>query len=575
MSTTEPVFDPLVISDFHPEEAELRLFHARIIKRGIKPISFGLFITFLFLTISHFLLRPPENSALMAPVAFISSLFYLVIYFVARSYDIPIEYANGIGAIMAGVGLFNSILHLVISNDPLMTTNFMMVILAVAGLFLSGFWFTLIISLAVASWVMILLFQPLPLDYMWIHFSLAMAVTVAIAFLIMRVRWILYRTLASLQLQNKNQELRLRESHLFLEERVRERTAELADLNTILQEEIDRRQEVEEQLIANQKILKKERSQLEIEVANRTSELRKANIELRNAAQLKDEFMANMSHELRTPLNAILGNSEIILERLYGPINERQVGAIQRIEDSGRHLLNLISDILDVSKIEAGKLELNLSPVNIGSLCRNTIAMMRAEAALKKIELSLILDPAVKIVVADGRRVKQVIVNLMGNAIKFTPEGGRVGLIVRGRPEDGLMNIMVWDTGVGIDEKQSQRLFQPFVQLESPLAKEQEGTGLGLALSRKFAELHGGTIGVKSKPGSGSLFIVTLPWTIDTRVNDSAELIIETVTDGEEHRAEYDFLKAMPADPEPTQIFEMITQSPDLESLPPVLEIGD
>ncbi len=573
MSTFEPSADPLATSVFQPNEDELKNSLARIVKRGLKPVALGLVFTYTIFTIGHMLLLPPEIGIILVPLAAFSALFFLGMYWLARTDKIPTNRAQAVAGSYALVTLLNSVVHLAITGDPLQSTNLMIVILAVGAFFLSAFWFILIVVLAFVSWLLVLILQPLPLDFSWVHFAFGMVVSVITSTLIQRVRLTAYRNMTTLQLQNQAQKYSLLESQMSLEERVRERTAELAELNHELNDEIDRRQEVEEQLKENERNLMEDRSNLEKEVAKRTSELRQANLELKNAAQMKDEFMANMSHELRTPLNAILGNAEIIQERLYGPINERQAGAIKRIDDSGRHLLNLISDILDVSKIEAGKLELNLSPVNIGSLCRNTIAMMRTEAALKKIELSLILDPSVKIVVADSRRIKQVIVNLLGNAIKFTPEGGRVGLIVRGRPEDALMNIMVWDTGIGISEKNSANLFQPFVQLESPLAKEQEGTGLGLALSRKFAELHGGTIGLKSQPGNGSLFIVTLPWTMETRFTDSAEPIVETVTEGSEQ--ENNLLQTMPIDAEPTQIVEWISRSPDLESFPQETETAD
>jgi signal transduction histidine kinase/ActR/RegA family two-component response regulator len=258
--------------------------------------------------------------------------------------------------------------------------------------------------------------------------------------------------------------------------------------------------------------LAEERALLVQRVEERTAELRAANAELARAARLKDEFLASMSHELRTPLNAILGLSETLQERVYGPLNEEQLDSLHTIEESGRHLLSLINDILDVSKIEAGKLELQIGPVPVEPVCQASMQFIKQEAHKKRIKVSLTHDSAVTTLQADGRRLKQILVNLLINAVKFTPEGGAIGLEVVGDVQGGLAHFAVWDTGIGISEEDMSRLFQPFVQLDSSLSRQYSGTGLGLALVHRLTKMHGGNVSLESEVGKGSRFTISLPW---------------------------------------------------------------
>lgn len=271
------------------------------------------------------------------------------------------------------------------------------------------------------------------------------------------------------------------------------------------QQEIAERKRVEAALEA-------ERSLLARRVAERTADLSAANAELAHAARLKDEFLASMSHELRTPLNAVLGISEALQEEVYGPLNENQINSLHSIEESGRHLLALINDILDLSKIEAGKLELEPTPVPVEMICHASLRIIKQNAHKKRLTIHSSFDGAVTTIQADERRVKQILVNLLGNAVKFTPEGGEIGLEVVGDTAVGAVHITVWDTGIGIAEEDLSRLFQPFVQLDSRLAREYGGTGLGLSLVQRMMDLHGGTVSVVSEPGQGSRFTISFPW---------------------------------------------------------------
>jgi signal transduction histidine kinase len=236
---------------------------------------------------------------------------------------------------------------------------------------------------------------------------------------------------------------------------------------------------------------------------------------LEAASRHKSEFLANMSHELRTPLNAILGFSEVLAERMFGEVNEKQAEYLQDILASGRHLLSLINDILDLSKVEAGRLELELGRFHLPTALDNAVTLVRERATRHGITLTQAVDPGVGDVVADERKVKQILLNLLSNAVKFTPEGGRVDLTVTAA-EDGI-TIAVRDTGIGIAPEDQATIFEEFRQVGRDDARKQEGTGLGLTLAKKFVELHGGRIWVQSQVGQGSTFTFTLPVRPDGR----------------------------------------------------------
>jgi len=263
--------------------------------------------------------------------------------------------------------------------------------------------------------------------------------------------------------------------------------------------------------------------------------LQQKNVELEAASRMKSEFLANMSHELRTPLNAIIGFSEVLRDGLMGDLTDKQRGFIGDIFNSGKHLLSLINDILDLSKVEAGRMTLELEPVTIGSLFANSLSIIREKAAARQIRMRVEASEELGCVEADPRKVKQMVYNLLSNAVKFTPERGEVTLraarvpradvgVLAGpwpgrtfplRDEDTcaeFLKISVSDSGIGIPPEGMAQLFKPFSQIDSGLARKFEGTGLGLALVKLLAELHGGVVAVESAPGEGSCFTIWLPF---------------------------------------------------------------
>ncbi len=259
------------------------------------------------------------------------------------------------------------------------------------------------------------------------------------------------------------------------------------------------------------KNLERKVKQRTADLEQKSRELAGANVRLEEMSQLKSQFLANMSHELRTPLNSILGFSEVLQEKMFGELNEKQEEYVNYIGESGQHLLSLINDILDLSKIEAGKLEMEPAEVRLGDLLQNSLTMVKEKALSHGIELSLKLENEIPHIYADERMVKQVVFNLLSNAVKFTLDGGKVGLEAGKEGED--IRITVWDTGIGIKEEDKGKLFNAFQQLDSGMEKRYQGTGLGLALSKRLVEMHGGRIWVEGEPGKGSRFSFTLPIT--------------------------------------------------------------
>jgi signal transduction histidine kinase/CheY-like chemotaxis protein len=271
------------------------------------------------------------------------------------------------------------------------------------------------------------------------------------------------------------------------------------------------RQEIEERQHAEQ-LYWQLFAEMEKRVAERTAELSEANLALEKASQLKNEFLASMSHELRTPLTGILGLSESMQLQTYGPLNERQVKSLRNIEASGRHLLELINDILDLSKIEAGELALQPEMCSVDEICQASLQLTRGMANKRKMVVGYANTLEKACLYADGRRLKQMLVNLLSNAIKFTPLGGQVGLEVGESASGQELQFTVWDQGIGIQPEDLPKLFKPFIQIDSSLSRQSSGSGLGLSLVSRLAEMHNGSIRVESTPGQGSRFTLSLPW---------------------------------------------------------------
>ena len=257
--------------------------------------------------------------------------------------------------------------------------------------------------------------------------------------------------------------------------------------------------------------LQEAKSHLEEKVHERTRQLETARQDAEAANHAKSEFLASMSHELRTPLNVILGMSELVGERHLGPLNERQAEGLQAVHESGRHLLAVINDILDLSKIEAGVLTMSFQTTVVADVCAASMRFVREAARKKNITLETAFRQSATSLVADEQRLKQILVNLLVNAVKFTPAGGRVGLEVLSVASPPGLRFVVWDTGIGIAPEQAGRLFTPFQQIDSSLTRQYSGTGLGLALVKRMAQLHGGSVDLESESGRGSRFGVTLP----------------------------------------------------------------
>jgi len=255
-----------------------------------------------------------------------------------------------------------------------------------------------------------------------------------------------------------------------------------------------------------------EEKELEANLIISRDALQRANIELEKAMKLKEEFLSNMSHELRTPLTGIIGLSEILLTEQFGTLSAQQKNLMRHIDESGRHLKELINNILDLSRIEAGKFELQMRYFMVGDVCIQAIRDIEDLARDKEIEISRDFGEEGLMVFGDQRRLKQVLVNLLANAIKFTPKQGRVGVRVQPEPGKETLRLSVWDTGIGILPDEFDQIFQPFVQVDSKLSRQFSGTGLGLSLSRQIINMHNGDLQVESEHGKGSVFHIDLPY---------------------------------------------------------------
>ena len=247
-----------------------------------------------------------------------------------------------------------------------------------------------------------------------------------------------------------------------------------------------------------------------------SDELGQLYAQLEAASQHKSQFLANMSHELRTPLNAILGYTELMADGIYGELPEKTMGVLKRLESNGRHLLGLINDVLDLSKIEAGQLVLELSDYSLEDIAQTVRSTLEPLAADKKLAFKVEMAPKMPPGHGDGRRLTQVLINLVGNAIKFTDAGE---VVIKATATDGSFHLSVCDTGPGISAADQAKLFQEFQQADNAITRKKGGTGLGLAISKRIIEMHGGKIWIESQLGQGSTFSLTLPVVVEQQVN--------------------------------------------------------
>jgi len=239
--------------------------------------------------------------------------------------------------------------------------------------------------------------------------------------------------------------------------------------------------------------------------------LMKAKIEAESASRAKSEFLATMSHELRTPLSSVIGLAEALLNEAYGPLNAQQKHSLATISQSGGKLTELVNEVLDLTRLEAGAVKLNYEMTLIDEVCQSALHAMKAMLSPGATPPAYTIQPADLVMQVDPRRLRQILIHLLSNAIKFTPEPRGVGLEVTALPAQKVVHFVVWDEGIGIDAALQRMLFRPFAQLDSGLTRHYEGTGIGLAIVRHLVDLHGGQVTVESEPGKGSRFVVRLP----------------------------------------------------------------
>ena len=309
--------------------------------------------------------------------------------------------------------------------------------------------------------------------------------------------------------------------------------------------------------------VKKAEEEAKAALLERNAALETANRNLDQANRTKSAFLANMSHELRTPLNAIIGFSEVLEDQTFGPLNAKQTKYVCNVRNSGKHLLNMINDILDLSKIEAGKLELRREKFPLGATVDGIMGIVQVLANKKSITLKYEIDPVLQEIEADPKHFKQVLYNLLSNAVKFTPEGGKVNLSAL--PQEGAepdsrqyVRISVSDTGIGIASEDHSKVFSEFQQVDESYSRQQEGTGLGLALSKKLVELHGGEIWFTSEKGRGSTFTFTIPLAHRPEgVGEEVPHSVIAAASGKDERSEGELILVIEDDPRSAELISI------------------
>lgn len=477
---------PVELHVLHEQRVAVATAFSQWMGESLAPVAFGFAWLYLFFGFAHLVILPPPLAWIMSATAFGTSALMMSLQARWRRTQPQGQWAHAGAALIAGLIGLNSSLHLFLTNDVLQSSNLMLLVVGVGFFFLSSYWLAGALVVICACWGIAILTVDAA-NGQWTHFTFGLlsAAVLAVSSHIARKRAL--RRVAFLRLQDKARTKQLQEAL----------TAEQAIEEALRQSEARYRT-------------------LYDEVEQRAQELHRVNTQLAQAVRVKDEFLASVSHELRTPLTAILGLTESLQEDIYGPLTEQQQGVLRNINQSGRHLLALITDILDVAKIEAGQFTLELGPAAVDAVCQASLMLIKQKAQRKQIQITTDFDSAVKIIETDDRRLKQILVNLLDNAIKFTPEGGAVGLEIKGDAENKVVHFSVWDTGIGIAPADFTRLFKPFVQLDSRLARQYAGSGLGLVLVYRMTEMQGGSVTIASNGAGtsnrGSRFTISLPW---------------------------------------------------------------
>lgn len=481
---SEPILS--VVADRQLDDAAAAIRHAFNLwmAESLPPVAFGFTWLYLVFCLAHLFTLPSPMRWIMSGTAFSTAALLLSLRMRWQRNLPQGQWAHAGSALIAGLIWLNSSLHLFLTGDILQSSNLMLLVVGIGFFFLSSRWFIGALLVVYASWGGTILTLTAEPDT-WVHFTFGLLSASVLATSAHLVRKRTLRRVILLRLQEEQRTQQLQEAL----------TAEQATEAALRQSETRYRS-------------------LYTEVQQRAQELHLANTQLAQAARVKDEFLASVSHELRTPLTAILGLTQSLQEAVYGPLSEVQAVALHNIDQSGRHLLALITDILDVAKIEGGQFTLELGPAAVDGVCQASLLLIRQKAQEKQLQLSMSFDQAVKLIETDDRRLKQILVNLLDNAVKFTPTGGAMGLEVQGDAENKIVRFTVWDTGIGIAPADFTRLFKPFVQLDSRLAREYAGSGLGLVLVYRMAEMQGGSVTVASNGAGGSRFTIALPWRV-------------------------------------------------------------
>lgn len=423
------------------------------VSASVRPMALGLAILYGLLTLMHALVQQPPVQLPMVTIAAVSCISLLVLYVVCRRISLPAQWGNPLGACIALIVLTNSLAHLWLAGDIRLTSNVSILLIGIGAYFLNARWFAALSVVSLLGWIIVLRFIPAPED---LHFTVLQGEALLVAILLFLTRSRLVRRLACLHIQDQRQKEKLAQA-----------------------------------------IQMSEQNREAAEAANRA----------------KSAFLANMSHELRTPLTAILGYSELLL--IQAKDNPEQAGDMERIHRAGTHLLTLIDDVLDLSKIEAGRMNLQLETFLIAPLIDDVCTTARPFVMKQGNTLDAVLADGLLPIHADPTKLRQILLNLISNAAKFTV-GGTITLRVWMEPNNShqpnsVVVFEVQDTGVGFDPRQVERLFLEFEQGDGSSTRRYDGAGLGLAICRRFCQLMGGDITGTGETGQGATFTVRLP----------------------------------------------------------------